>query len=230
MKVCIKCNERKEYSEFHKRDTAKDGYRNDCKACVSARSKGYYQANPDKYKNKASQWREENSERKAAADRAWQEANPEKVAEYRRRTRQAHKAERAAYNRGWIQNNAERSQAYHKQYRADNRDKLTESRRAWREANKSKVLAYDRDRRARVRNQVGYIKPGYWEAVLRFYGGKCLKCGTTEDLTLDHVIPLSLGGLHELRNFQILCGSCNYSKQARSCADYRTMIMVDFLN
>lgn len=60
-----------------------------------------------------------------------------------------------------------------------------------------------------------------WKRILEFYGNKCLKCGSTEKITLDHVIPLTLGGWHDPSNIQPLCLSCNSGKQNRSCADYR---------
>ena len=48
----------------------------------------------------------------------------------------------------------------------------------------------------------------------------CLACGTKDDLTLDHVVPLALGGADSEDNIQVLCRSCNSSKGARSSMDY----------
>ena len=41
---------------------------------------------------------------------------------------------------------------------------------------------------------------------------KCAYCGSEEDLTLDHVIPQSKGGLDITRNVVCCCKSCNQSK------------------
>lgn len=51
----------------------------------------------------------------------------------------------------------------------------------------------------------------------------CVQCGSTEDLTLDHIIPVSWGILsrHALDNFQTLCNSCNGTKKANSSIDFR---------
>jgi hypothetical protein len=51
-------------------------------------------------------------------------------------------------------------------------------------------------------------------------GYRCVRCGAdgTEprnDLTLDHVIALSVGGDNSLKNLQTLCRSCNSSKGVR---------------
>lgn len=46
-------------------------------------------------------------------------------------------------------------------------------------------------------------------------GFRCAWCGGTEDLTVDHIYPRSLGGAHTEDNLQALCRSCNSSKGAR---------------
>lgn len=38
---------------------------------------------------------------------------------------------------------------------------------------------------------------------------KCVYCGTTENLTLDHIIPVCCGGRPTIDNAQTLCGPCN---------------------
>ena len=44
-------------------------------------------------------------------------------------------------------------------------------------------------------------------------GGKCVKCGSTEDLHFDHIIPYSKGGSSTTsENIQLLCGKHNIQK------------------
>lgn len=46
--------------------------------------------------------------------------------------------------------------------------------------------------------------------------GKCAKCGATNDLHFDHVIPFSLGGSSTtVDNVQLLCGTHNLEKHDR---------------
>ena len=47
-------------------------------------------------------------------------------------------------------------------------------------------------------------------------GGRCVKCGATEDLHFDHIIPWSKGGSSNTpENIQLLCGKHNIQKHAR---------------
>ena len=45
-------------------------------------------------------------------------------------------------------------------------------------------------------------------------GHRCLKCGTTENLTLDHIVPKAMGGTNKIVNKQTLCVTCNIEKGA----------------
>ncbi len=53
------------------------------------------------------------------------------------------------------------------------------------------------------------------EAVYERDGEKCLHCGALDDLTLDHIVPWSTGGMDDITNLQTLCRPCNSRKGAR---------------
>ncbi|WP_409449899.1 HNH endonuclease [Chryseobacterium sp.] len=43
----------------------------------------------------------------------------------------------------------------------------------------------------------------------------CLHCGTTEKLSIDHIVPLIKKGSNDINNLQILCISCNSKKGSK---------------
>jgi hypothetical protein len=45
--------------------------------------------------------------------------------------------------------------------------------------------------------------------------GKCVQCGSQDELHYDHKIPWSRGGASTMNNIQLLCGRCNRRKGAR---------------
>lgn len=50
------------------------------------------------------------------------------------------------------------------------------------------------------------------EEVFQEYGNKCAKCGTTQKLQIDHIIPRAIGGKSIKENLRCLCASCNSSR------------------
>jgi 5-methylcytosine-specific restriction endonuclease McrA len=70
----------------------------------------------------------------------------------------------------------------------------------------------------------GYRGPHFtatqWLELVLACGGRCLACGSSGDLTVDHVIPLSLGGTNTIENIQPLCSECNGIKGCE-VIDYR---------
>ena len=50
------------------------------------------------------------------------------------------------------------------------------------------------------------------DAVYKRDGGRCVYCGSTENIQLDHIIPFSKGGATTLENLQLLCQKCNLEK------------------
>ncbi|MDG1271001.1 MAG: HNH endonuclease signature motif containing protein [Flavobacteriaceae bacterium] len=61
---------------------------------------------------------------------------------------------------------------------------------------------------ARSRRILQEVKDQVWNRD----GGKCVECGSNENLEFDHIIPFSKGGANTYRNIQLLCEHCNRSK------------------
>ena len=91
------------------------------------------------------------------------------------------------------------------------RESLDRQKEQWlREEERQAELQASRPayRRTRLTNQV------ISEVFLRDEG-KCVLCGSQEELQFDHIIPVSKGGSSEVDNIRILCAKCNTSRGNR---------------
>lgn len=65
-------------------------------------------------------------------------------------------------------------------------------------------------------NGIGVDPNSYWgkvrESVFSRDHNCCVECGTVENLTVHHKLPLSLGGDNSLENLTLLCDSCHSEK------------------
>lgn len=73
-------------SEFYKNRCSKDGLQSHCKECAKKSTREYDQANPDKVKERAHKWYEENREYHYSKTLQWKRDHPEEHAEHVRRS------------------------------------------------------------------------------------------------------------------------------------------------
>jgi 5-methylcytosine-specific restriction endonuclease McrA len=57
------------------------------------------------------------------------------------------------------------------------------------------------------------IKRHVKEKVFAKYENKCVRCASTENLTIDHIIPRSKCGTNGNNNLQLMCYDCNQAKR-----------------
>lgn len=50
--------------------------------------------------------------------------------------------------------------------------------------------------------------------------GKCAACGATDNLVIDHIVPIKRGGGHGVENLQALCRSCNIKKHTKTMEEF----------
>ena len=66
----------------------------------------------------------------------------------------------------------------------------------------------------------------YKPVLIEQYGNKCMCCGTTKGLTIDHIKPRAAGGQTVIENLQLLCWDCNQLKADQE-KDYRPYPLVN---
>ena len=50
---------------------------------------------------------------------------------------------------------------------------------------------------------------------------ECVRCGGTEKLECDHIVPVNAGGTHDASNLQTLCSKCHREKSANEKSSHR---------
>ena len=65
------------------------------------------------------------------------------------------------------------------------------------------------------------------EEICALYGNVCYGCSSTEKITVDHIVPKSVGGLAVPTNLQLLCDKCNREKADN--LPKRLILALDFL-
>jgi len=68
------------------------------------------------------------------------------------------------------------------------------------------------------------VSKGIRERVFERDKNKCLLCGTTKNLTIDHIKPRAMGGSNKIDNLQTLCRYCNLTKGI-NVVDYRDALV-----
>lgn len=153
----------------------------------------------------------------AEAVERWQTNNSEKFKEANKKWKKMHKKKRAKESKQWARDHPEYRREVGEKWRAENPD----YGKNWRKNNPNKIRNYAQIRRARITGNGGNLTVQEWDAILEFYGHKCLCCGRGDvKLTIDHVIPIFYGGKHSADNVQPLCGPCNSRKKDKHI-DYR---------
>lgn len=184
-------------------------YKNgECAECSKRRRDEWRKNNPDKERERKNKWRKNNPEKERKRHSRWRHNNPE----YTERKRE--------YKRKWDARNRGKIRERLRIYRLHNKHKEDERKRKWHEKYPGKSSEYARNRRARLSNNGGTISDEEWQQLCDHYNNQCLACGSAEELTLDHIIPLVKGGKHDISNAQPLCNSCNAKKYTK-IIDYR---------
>ena len=119
------------------------------------------------------------------------------------------KARKAAQYKSWLDKNQEYNKTRARQWR----EKNVEHRKEYNRKNKDLILANTRKRQARKKIQTPDLSP-LEDSMIKalYFVSKVLSNSCNENYNVDHIIPISKGGLHTFSNLQILTEHENKSK------------------
>lgn len=229
-KRCTKCLEIKELNRFGKRSDSATlgGVVSQCKDCKNTRSRDYFQENIEVIHEKHKKYRDENKEKEKERGIRYRCENPEKLKKYREENRES-----AMFrSRQWYLENKEYANAFNRGYYRLNKKNILLNRKKWYYSNKEHVLAIVK--RWSVNNPekvkaISYkrrtlkfllpttLTPEQVELLMELQENKCILSSDTENLHLEHFIPLSWAtGGTTFENCYYLQGKLNISKGNRN--------------
>lgn len=124
------------------------------------------------------------------------------------------KEEKSVYNQEYREKNKDKLAEYNKNYQKNNLQRFRTARQKYDATSAGRIAA----ERRRIR-RLGYADQGmptFDADLLKAQQTKCENCGTSENLTLDHHVPLSSNGQLSLENTNILCNICNSRKRDKA--------------
>jgi 5-methylcytosine-specific restriction endonuclease McrA len=98
-----------------------------------------------------------------------------------------------------------------RRWRQENPEAEREARRRYRANNLEAVRAREREK-TYARRAKQAPSPALAALMEDLLTQPCVYCGSTEDISIDHIEPLSRGGKHEADNLAPACLPCNCSK------------------
>ena len=110
--------------------------------------------------------------------------------------------------RAWNNANIEHRLAYNRKWEIQNITKKREHR-----------IRQEAKRRAAKRGNGTFLVT--IQDIQRLMAQPCFACGSRENLTVDHIVPIARGGKHAVGNLMTLCGSCNSSKGSMLWTEWR---------
>lgn len=137
---------------------------------------------------------------KKAINQRYLKKHPDRRKATVRRHYLSHKSYKNTQSKVWAKTNPERTKQIQKDYRERNIDEIRF---------KSKLAKYKR------RNAEGSFTKQEWSSLVEYTLGICIGCEELvgeENLTVDHIIPISRGGTNYISNLQPLCMKCNFEK------------------
>lgn len=227
MKLCSKCNLEKPLSEFNKNRNSKDGHAAWCKICNKEYMKKYNSENKEKHKEYLKEYNKQNADKRREYNQKYYKENRDVLLKRQKEYDVVNHEHKLEYMRGYYHKNKERINEYNKKYHIGyyikNKEKIQEYKKEYSKTDKSKFIHKIKHSKRRAQMEATNVKDvitqKQWETIIYEQNKRCAmcKCLFNENRvpTMDHIVPLSRGGLNSSDNIQALCGSCNSKKNNR---------------
>lgn len=174
-----------------------------CKPCAGAKASAWHREHRDLNLARFAEYRAKHRDRIYAQIRALRQADPGK---------------KKVADRAWRLANLDHAREQgRKRYRRDKQSYVQRALR-WARANPAKASAYTRVKSYRRRMAAPDAEARAYIPLLM--SDPCSYCGSTEEIVIDHIHPISKGGQSTVENLTAACRRCNAAKTDKSLLFY----------
>ena len=218
-KECSVCHTHQPLANFTVNNALKSGVSSFCKSCASLRRKNHYKKNRSNILELKKGTRERTKEQRKSYQQNFYYSNLERERTRAKNWRSKNKEKVKKYNKEYQENNFEKITKRQKDYRKNNPEKIRQIKANYTKNNPEAVQRHRMTRRAR-KAQNGVFKVSDKE-LTKLMNSPCSNCGSTNRITIDHIIPIAKGGRHSVGNLQPLCKPCNSSKGTKTMSKWK---------
>ena len=220
MKKCSNCKEEKDYSEFVKCKSNKDGFQYACKSC----RKVYRENSKEDSKIYQKEYRIKNKDKLFEKAKIYRKKNSEKIKEYMSDYRLNNKESIQEVVKSYSLKNRERFNAYRNEY--------VRRRKKYDPEFKKRVNTI-RSNRINLKKSKDKTKSSSSKIIELFdiQDYECIYCKVdiSESNHIEHINPLSKGGSNLIINLALACPNCNLRKHNKNLDVWLKEINSDYI-
>ena len=202
-KKCPKCGNTKKVECFYKNITRKEGFASWCKSCDNENHTKFVENNKEQIRKYDRKYYNENVEIKREQSKNSYKKNKIKISKKAKDYRLDNIEMFREKDRIYHKNNKEKSNEQSREYYAENSDMFKNKARE-RKLFKKEISD-------------GTVTLKFEKEQFELQNGKCAYCNCVlKNKHLDHILPISRGGLHTKNNVHWVCPECNLSKKDKT--------------
>jgi 5-methylcytosine-specific restriction endonuclease McrA len=123
--------------------------------------------------------------------------------------------------REWHKQNGNSNKEACKRYRNRHPEKYKASKKKYLKNNPEIRRVWEHRKRVIKANQLGDWKAEYEKVLFEVQKGLCFYCDTLlGEYHIEHMVPLSRGGMHDRKNIVLSCPDCNLRKGTRTVEEF----------
>lgn len=228
-KRCSKCMEwlvANTYN-FHKAKKEKYGLRHICKKCRLKYQKEYYKENKEYITEYKKEYHIKNRELINNKSKKYYQENKVIISKRKKEYDELHKEEKRERNKKYREANKIKVCQAQKKWREAHKEELAEKKRIYYQSPEGQIALFNNHHKRKVKkkNQGNGITTEQWLEMMNYFQFRCAYSGNYiggkgEHRTIDHIIPISKGGEHEIWNTVPMYDSYNFSKHDKDMLEW----------